>query len=187
MKHSRVVRATVLVILSALAGRVASQSSPSRPTPKTTAEVANAWMQTPSVGGNVSDVSAAIRSERDTFWDNLSGAREPLTARTASASAMGESWYEPAPEIPKVENRVVLTGTFVAYRSFLTSSRRTIYTEIAFKVDEIFQNRSMSIITPGDNITVAIAGGSALSPSGETLHYLTQPRELFVQPSRKYL
>lgn len=189
MKQLIVPVGRIAAILLVVTGQTVSQS-PSGPKPSSPPQIAeNAWMQHPTSlsGSGSSEVAARFRAERDSFWDGVSGERAPLTPDSASHTATGESWFEPSPEIPKVHGRVVLTGTFAAYRSILSASGRSVYTEITINVDEVFQNRSAFEVVHGDNVTVAIAGGTVLTPSGQTLHYLTQPRELFLQPGRKYL
>lgn len=170
--------ALILVTSNGAMSQSASAISESSP--------ANGWMQIPR--SSISSVASPIRANRDAFWDNIIGAQAPLTPETASRAAVTEgALFRPTPEIPKVGNRVVVTASFVDHSNVLSSSRRSVYTEITFSVDGVFENRSSLPVLRGQNITVSIAGGTVLTQTGDTLHYLTQPRGLFVKPNRKYL
>jgi hypothetical protein len=151
---------------------------------------ANAWMAIPTAFSdrNRDGPPESPRPGRDQFWDNAIGARVPLTPHPAFGSATSEgAWTDKEPEIPKVPNRVVLTATFVRHRSILSESARSIYTEVAFLVDDVFEDQSGHTAAHGQYITVGLPGGSVLDGSGQKISYLIQPRKLFLQPEKKYL
>jgi len=151
--------------------------------------VANKWMETPTpVTANSADPAAQFRPARDRFYDNsVIGSKVPLTVTDAPNALMGVVSRASDPEIAEGPNRVILTATFTKFRSILSASERSIYTEVALKIDEIFQDRSGQALTSGQEVTLSLPGGTVLTPSGQKITYLVQPRELFLQPNRKYL
>ena len=184
MKHLNIVGLNLLLTFVSMAtAQVAPQSTPD-PSP---ARAANGWMRipTPYLFHNA-NVTPSTRTNRDQFWDNFADP-VPLTPESALRTAVSDgAWYSNAPEIPEVPNRAVLTGTFVSYRSILTASGRAIYTDITFRVHQVLQDRGGHAL-PGSDITVSITGGTVTTQSGQIISYLTQPRSLFLQPTRSYL
>ena len=184
MKPLNIVRLNLLLaFVSVTPGQVAPQSTPDL----SPAKAANAWMliPTPYLARNA-NITPATRANRDQFWDNFGG-REPLTPESALCTAVSEGvWLANEPEIFEGPNRAVLTATFVSYRSILSSSGRVIYTDIAFRVHQVLQDRGGHAL-PGSYITVSVIGGTVTTQSGQLISYLTQPRSLFLQPTRSYL
>jgi len=173
----------LLTFLSMATGQVAPQSTPDL----SSAKAANAWMRIPTPYlARVANITPLTRVKRDQFWDNVAGP-VPLTPESALSTAVSDGvWLANEPEILEVPNRAVLTGTFVSYRSILTASGRAIYTDIAFRVHQVLQDRGGHALA-GSDITVSITGGTVTTQSGQIISYLTQPRSLFLQPTRSYL
>ncbi len=158
--------------------------------PRMATTAANAWMKTSTFYTAHDDrtVSMTIRADRDNFWDNSIGAHPtPLTPETAARTAVSEGDYGPGRrEIPIVPNRAIVIGTFTNARSILTESGRCIYTDITFLVDHVFETTNHSLSTNAP-ITLSIQGGTVATAAGHVLSYLTPPRSMFIQPSRRYL
>jgi hypothetical protein len=74
----------------------------------------------------------------------------------------------------------------LSHRSILTAAGRAIYTDITFRVHQVLQDRGGHAL-PGSDITVSITGGTVTTQSGQIISYLTQPRSLFLQPTKTYL
>lgn len=164
------------------------------PTGSTAAEAsANAWMKTPTPELSPDNVSASIRHARDNFFDMGIGASAPLTPDSASAFHLAEGSHfhrgteqsGEASEIPFVSDRAVVIGTFTGHRSILTSSKRYIYTEIDVLVSHVFE--ADGSVAEGSTITIEVPGGSVSISDGKTLSYLTDPKEYFIEPPKKYL
>jgi hypothetical protein len=155
------------------------------PPQKTSGPAANAWMKTPS-GAEILPSAPFHRSERDQFWDSTAATmRVPLTPDNAGAAALSEgAWSPNSPELPELPNRTILTATFTSFQSILTASGRTVYTDISFRVHDVIEGANAS---PNSSITVSIAGGTVKASDGKVISYLTQPRDMFLQPGRTYL
>lgn len=184
---------TPLLVAAGATGFAAPQSIPNQGrtyhrAQNSTGTAANAWMRIPTLYADRSaGISASLRAERDQFWDGISDERAPLTPESAASTAVSDgSLSSTPPEIAQVPNRVILTATFMRFRSILTASERAVYTDVTFRVHEVFQVRA-GHARPGDDITVSLAGGTVVTPGGKILSYLTQPREVFLQPNRRYL
>jgi hypothetical protein len=95
-------------------------------------------------------------------------------------------WAANDPEIPRIANRAILTAQFVSYRSILNASERSIYTEVTLNAEKVFQVEAGEA-GPGQNVTLSLAGGTVIAPSGKVIRLLTQPRTLFIQPGKRYL
>jgi hypothetical protein len=142
-------------------------------------------MKTPS-GDEISLSAPFYRSERDHFWDSTAIAmRVSLTPENAGAAAVSEGVWSPnSPELPELPNRTILTATFTSFQSILTTSGRTVYTDVSFRVHDVVEGEH---VTPDSSITVSIAGGTVKASGVKVISYLTQPRDMFLQPGRTYL
>jgi hypothetical protein len=153
--------------------------------PAADVSAANAWMRVPAQDDKQS-VTSSLRRERDSFWDKAIGAHEALTTTQPGMAISEGAWSAEEPEIPKMPNRAIITGRFVSYRSILSVSERSIYTEVTISIEKVFEAKADSAM-PGQKITLALPGGTVVAPSGKVITNLTQPRKYFVQPGRRYL
>jgi hypothetical protein len=186
MNISRVV---VFALLASFAPITRSQVT-SPPAPSSTKTAPNAWMTTTPLA-HWDPFAPSIRKLRDQFWDNSAGAeKEPLTPETARNSGVGYNDtiddHKSRPELPEVANRAVLTGSFMGFTSVPTASGRAIYTDILFGVHDLLQDRT-GHASPNSEITVSVIGGTVTNQSGQVISYLTQPREMFLEPGHSYL
>lgn len=184
---------TPVLFAAGATGFAAPQSTPNQGrtyhrAQNSTGTAANAWMRIPTLYADRSaGISASLRAERDQFWDGISDERAPLTPESAASTAVSDgSLSSTPPEIAQVPNRVILTATFMRFRSILTASERAVYTDVTFRVHEVFQVRA-GHAHPGDYIDVSLFGGTVITPAGQVLSYLVQPRQFFLQPGKRYL
>lgn len=135
---------------------------------KTPYPAANEWMTAPVLWLPANDpVPAAVRAERNQYFDAHIGFREPLTPATVTGAVLSDGAYlGKQPEIPNLPNRTVVIGTFTASQPVLSNSGRSIYTEAQFLVTNVFQD----------------AAGN-LNPGGT----LEKPRRYSLQPQKTYL
>jgi len=137
--------------------------------------------------GVAADVAPFIRVSRDLFFDRTIGLPSPLTPESAGSKHFAEgSTYGPQPEIPLLQNRALILGTFRSYSPVLTASRRAIYTEISVEVSKVWEEPSGTAAI-GKPITIIVPGGTIQIESGAVLSFLTDPREYFLQPAHSYL
>lgn len=150
----------------------------------------NRWMLTPvDVRAQRDSATAEERQERDTFWDGLIGANTPLSQpQTTFFSISPGGNLVTAPEFPPVENAVWVIGKFEGYRTFLSSSERSVYTEINLRVQNIIGHPDFAPLAEGGVIDVARPGGTILAPWGKVLSYLVgNPLPYDTQPGHTYL
>ena len=96
----------------------------------------------------------------------------------------GGSFSPKTPEISEIPNRTIVTATFTSFQSVLTTSHHTVYTEIHLRVHEVLEGSQAST---DSFITVTVPGGAVRMPDGKIISYLTQPRDMFLQPGRTYI
>ncbi len=204
MKDRKLV-ATGAAMAALLAVGVVAQSQ-TTPVPPQTASVsaqsasgdapkpaANAWMLTPTpYGAWNQDISPALRAQRDRFSDEISHQKVPLTVPSDAAEAdLATSDVDMAAEpfdIMSAPNRAILTATFTKYRSVLSASDLSIYTEVTMHVDQVFEDQTVSGHPFHDrDITLLLSGGTVTLRSGSSLSYHVAPRRLFLQPGHRYL
>jgi hypothetical protein len=188
MKDSKFLPTRMIILITALLVGTAVSQTPSAPAPK---PAANAWMLTPTpyLAWN-QDIPASVRAQRDRFWDELSGRDWPLTVRPDGAVSTGEDFWDTGtePEITELPNRTILTAIFTKYRSVLSASEFSIYTEVTMHVEEVFEDQTgLGHLVPHADITIMLNGGTVSLRSGRILSDNTQPRDLFLQPGHRYL
>jgi hypothetical protein len=121
------------------------------------------------------------------YFDGLIGKDRPLTPASARTTYLAEgAFIGIPPEVPTVENRQVLIGTFVSFEPILSESKKSIYTEVVFHVEEVLEH-SQSDNSSSNFITVIVPGGTVVNPDGSVLSFMTNPRQEFIIPSKRYL
>jgi len=154
----------------------------------TPAGAANGWMKIATDLSQPEMVSPAIRQQRDSHFDaSPLASRVPLTPESAPLHHVFAGAHVAGhPEIAEVSNRAVVIATFTVYRGVLTASGREVYTEVTFRVSNVFEEVAGRAVRDSD-ITVALRGGTVKTIDGKVISYLTDPRPYFIQPQRTYL
>jgi hypothetical protein len=156
------------------------------------AEASNDWMkQIPMTSRDSPAVSPEQRARRDAFADNSFGSIEPLTPDTAARTHVsgGSVVYGKGsvPEIPPVgPESAVIVARFSSYTAVLSSTHRSVYTEIALIIQQVVHVGD-DPLRSGDVITVLHPGGTVLLPEGRVLSYLTDRESFSLQPNHTYL
>ncbi len=134
---------------------------------------ANSWMLTPTPYRQWNqDIQPSVRAQRDAAWDEAAMIKEPLTLSVRrgninSCTGDYDMAWEPLDLSIHVPNRAVLTATFVKFRSVLSASQISLYTEIKLLVDEVFQDQTITAalraqghrsLDPGRNCNPAVRG-----------------------------
>jgi hypothetical protein len=184
--------ATVVTIVAAIG--TASFSQDCKPLPASTQKsenAANGWMLTPvDIQAEQDSATPAERHARDTFWDKQIGATaqlySPLSRRKPRPMIEAAPIYE---EFTNSELRkgVWLAGTFESYRSYLSASQLSIYTEIKFRVSHILGHPKSPSLHEGSLISIGRAGGTIRAPRGKVVSYDIQPKTYDFQPGHTYL
>jgi hypothetical protein len=191
MRQLRFLYLKALAVALLACGLAAPQQTSSKNVPPRPA--ANAWMLTPTPYPTwTPDIPASVRAQRDGTWDKASFRQLPLTDVTTEGEAIstGPDIFVSGdePEIPDVPNRAVLTATFTRYRSVLSASELSLYSELTFRIETVFEDRTGSgHPVANHDITLLLPGGTVTLRSGRVLSHNTAPRELFLEPSHKYL
>jgi hypothetical protein len=149
----------------------------------------NRWMLNPvDIRQQRDTVPPEQRKLRDAFWDSLIGASAPLDEpQTTHWNIFPGGNLTTAPEFPKIPGGVWLVGKFESYSTFLSASKRSIYTEIHIRVQHVFGNPTAEP-TKGTTIDVARPGGTILAPWGDVASYwVDTPRVYDAQPGHVYL
>jgi hypothetical protein len=150
----------------------------------------NRWMLVPvDVRGQRDSVSSAERQSRDAFWDGLIGASAPLSKpQTTFRHITRGSYLLTSPEFPNAQNGIWLMGKFESYHTFLSSSERSVYTEVNLRVQHIFGHPTMPPPAKGAVIDVGRPGGTISAPWNGVLSYLVdEPLAYDAQPGHTYL
>lgn len=149
---------------------------------------ANRWMKTPvDLQKQTDTIPPAERNARDRYWDKLIGASAPLSDPNAQGrpTAIGDALVT-EPEFGDLGEGVLLIGKFESYRTFLSSSKRSVYTEIQLRVEHVFGHPQVPVRN-GDLIDVDKPGGTIITPWGANLSYGLHPEQMGLQPQHVYL
>ena len=182
-----VLRSTVFVLLNTASACFALAQAPPVFTHATSA---NNWMTaTVSPWRHFqSSLSPSIKKARDIYFDKLIGKELPLTPESARASHLSEgAFIGIPPDVPGVENRQVLIGTFVSYEPVLSESKRSIYTEVVFRPEVVLERAGVANLSNTAAVTVIVPGGTVVNPDGSVLSFMTNPRHEFIAPGKRYL
>ena len=155
---------------------------------------ANAWIKVPSADNLPDTVSPEIRKLRDENFDKGLASPVPITPENAGSYHIAEGSYlnltgKPLggiKEFPAIPNRCVVIATFNGYKSFLSASSHSVYTEISLSVNYVFESSGISL-APGSSITTAILGGTVRLSHGEVISLLTEPKKFSLEPAKEYL
>jgi len=163
---------------------------------------ANAWMLTPTPYRDWNKgVSPEIRAARDDYSDRITppAFAQPVSNPPRRLPLTSPGFYEyvtpsgcdgagSGPEIRNHPNGIVLAARFTKYRSVLSASGYSLYSELTLNVEQVFEDRSGSgYLALQREMTVLVPGGTITLPSGKTLSYKTGPREWSLQPEHSYL
>jgi hypothetical protein len=155
-----------------------------------TLEPANAWMRAPFKLDTDSDrVPQALRAERDTYYDHAIGSPDRLSANSASRThfSEGATFGYPPEVVPLDSVSAYVTGRFKDYRTVLSASGRSVYTEIHVSILRVVESGQAVQIAPPTEITVTIPGGTVERGNGEVISYLTDPTHYALRPAHSYL
>jgi hypothetical protein len=149
---------------------------------------ANKWMKAPvNLGTQPNPVLPGEREPRDTYFDNLIGASVPLSDPNAQERPLpiGDA-IASAPEFGDLGDGVLVIGKFESYRTVLSRSQRSVYTEIQLRVQHVF-GRPNAPTREGELIDLIRPGGTVIAPWGSTLSFGLHPEQMGLQPQHTYL
>jgi hypothetical protein len=149
------------------------------------------WMLAPVDIHNQKDAATPTeRQIRDRHWDKRIGARAPLSSDSPVEHEVGVKGHRFSIEEFTdwdLLGGVWLTGTFEGYRTYLSSSERSIYTEIDFRVTRIVGHPKVPDLHVDSLVTIGRPGGTVLYSQGHVISYQGPAREHDFQPAHSYL
>jgi len=80
-------------------------------------------------------------------------------------------WYVKVPPIPTAESDMVLVGTVVDAKAYITTNGRAVFSEFTFDVAQVLKNSSPQNVSPGNNIIVDRDLANVRFSSGRVQHY----------------
>ena len=135
------------------------------------------------------DVADANRRARDAYWDNVIGSRVPLSepgARLRDLPAADMLFQFPV-EIPNpFDGYVLLIGRVGGYKTLLSSTERSVYTELEFRVETILGGPDIPLLRKDQVISIGRAGGTIIAPWGRLESYVRTPEKYDFSPGRTY-
>src|SRR5205085_5026219 len=151
---------------------------------------ANAWMLVPvDLHNQHDDVADANRRARDAYWDNVIGSRVPLSepgARLRDLPAADMLFQFPV-EIPNpFDGYVLVIGRVGGYKTLLSSTERSVYTELEFRVETILGGPDIPLLRKDQVISIGRAGGTIIAPWGRLESYVRTPEKYDFSPGRTY-
>jgi hypothetical protein len=127
---------------------------------------------------------ANIEAE-DAYFDRWAGAADPLDGPQSIGSGSSGPG-EVREDFPAVHEEVFVAH-FSNWRSYLSQSRRSIYTIVNLVIDRVVSDKG-GHITSGSTVSLAIPGGTVLAPTTEkTLSYFVRYGDFPLEPNTKYL
>jgi hypothetical protein len=170
----------ILVLVALGSGQQRRPPAPPRQPPAS----ANDWMKAPTSVSDPDPVPQDVRKLRDEAFDDAIGFSRPL--QPGDDAPYGQELTAEGPEIPDHPLRAIVIAKFTGYRSILSASRRSIYTEMTFHVSRVFEDVS-GHAAAGADITLFKAGGTVRTESGQVLSYEVMPEPYSVKPNGTYL
>lgn len=140
------------------------------------------WRQEPQTTGAKADgVPRKIRAARNKFFDRVYG--PPPKGWFSDGPDLGPIFEE----IPTYGDLSVALVQFADYRTILSPSKETIYIEVRMHVEQVLRDPS-GAVQPKRAVTIGVAGGSVILPSGRIVQQGLQQAEVCgIQPRHRYL
>ncbi len=144
---------------------------------------ADDWRQEPRnlMPAKADDVPRKIRAARNRFFDRVYG--PPPKGWFSDGPDLGPIFEE----IPAYGDLTVALVQFAGYRTILSASKKTIYIEVRMNVEQVLRDPS-GTARPKSTVTIGIAGGSVMLPSGRIIQQgLKQAEICELRPRHRYL
>jgi hypothetical protein len=156
---------------------------------------ANKWqLSAAKLESQIDTVNPILREQRDAFWKvPLATYRDEKKAAEASGGAMftspGSWFYSPGdPEFSAVKGATWVIATFESFHVYASDrDYELLYTEMNFRVEQIFKQPEGLSLSGGALVDAAIPGGRIESPNGKVFTSRIEPEQRGLQPGHKYL
>src|ERR1700685_949083 len=114
-------------------------------------------------------IDGPLRESRSKFWNGKSGQPSLSDESTPSALDYAQTHKHAAAVEGLPKSAAVIVGSVKNARSYLSSDKTTIYTEMLITVKSVLWDRSGLSLANGSSISVTRAGGVVRLPSGKLL------------------
>src|ERR1700735_81055 len=170
---------------------------PSQPTPHPSepdfTNAANKWQLTAvNLESQVDTVNPTLRDERHAYWKiPLRTYRDEKKAAEAAGGAMftspGSYWTD-GPEFSAVKGATWVIASFENFHVYaIGQDYELLYTEMNFRVEQIFKQPEALALSSGALIDAAFPGGRIKSANGKIFTQRIEPHDHSLQPGHKYL
>lgn len=174
----------VLVTLSLTFGTIPSQTQQTaRPKPTPNRPDISAYPVAElnaSAPGNSAEGRA--RARKNKRYDKYPIIKFGLSPRH-TAVAVYDSEPDP-PHLPVAESRLIVVGTILDSKAFVSSNREGLYSEYSLQIESIIKNDSASEKHVGETICIDRSGGNLRYPSGQKVMYFVAGQSLPLVGSR---
>ena len=135
------------------------------------------------------DVDSSIRASRNAFWRPVLQARRDLENKGVTTYASGGFYpYQYMSEIADTPNSVWLIAKFDHYHVIsIDPQYQLLYTEESFNVVRVIRQPSKGSLAAGAVFAIDHAGGTILTPQGDTVTWGFEPYLYSEQPGHTYL
>jgi hypothetical protein len=147
------------------------------------ASAANRWQLTAiDPRSQVDTVSPGLRAQRNAYW------KGPLEAARSAPNVSEGAFMGTDPEFPVEPDAAWVIATFEGFHVFaIDPEYQLIYTEMNFRVEQVFKKSASLSLSGGSLIDADIIGGRIKSPTGEINSLRVGPHRYFFQVGHKYL
>ncbi len=153
---------------------------------------ANKWqLAAANLESQLDTVNPTLREQRDAFWKVPLGTyRDEKKAAEAAGGAMFTSpgaYLADSPEFSAVKGATWVIATFENFHVYAIGHEyELIYTEMNFRVEQVFKKPKGLSLSSGALVDAAIAGGRIESPNGKIFTSRIEPQQRGLQPGHKY-
>lgn len=154
---------------------------------------ANKWqLAAAKLESQTDTVNPTLREQRDAFWKVPLGTyrdeRKAAEAAGGSVGASHGSYLADGPEFSAVKGAAWVIATFENFHVYAVGQDyELLYTEMNFRVEQIFKEPEGLPLSTGALVDAAIPGGRIESPGGKIFTSRIEPEQHGLQPGHKYL
>jgi len=179
---------TSLMLMSLGLPMANAQSNNTAPAVLSLRDAANSWQATPkSEGTQVDTTDGSSREKRNQRWQSQLAIYEHLKPGESVVITGGSTKGQP-PELPQRRDAtwaIVLFEDFHVYAA--SEDSKAVYTEMNFRIEQIFRNNAAVPSKVGDLIDVGIAGGRLTRKNGVLNTTPVTPEKKYFIPGHRYL
>ena len=125
------------------------------------------------------------RLEKGKYFNNLNLVSEQLPG--VEIRQKSDHWHLGFDSIPVGQSDVILTGTVIDAKAYLSNDKKGVYSEFAVTVDEVIKNKGQASVGSNQTILIERLGGSVRFPSGNVQRIHAEAGQKLPQLGTRYL